>query len=378
MIRKDPLIPKKPKGYKEGYIKEYGAASVEFLSGDKHANVEGATASLLLEIDEAHKIDKGKFEEAFAPMTASTAAATVMWGVAAAKDDLLYEQRVFNEANDPSLNLQFPAPIWCEILPAYARHFEERVKKLGEDHPIILTQYMLIDVESIGGFFKKWQIDSMLSGSHKRKTTRTNEKQIVFTIDIGGEDEEGEDESDDRGESQRDQTVTLIWEVDWSKRVHDIPEFRLLDIEFWVGKPLAEAPSGLPGQQEILLRKIMQWKADKVVVDGRGVGEQIGSYLANRHSGVEVYKATEDSVSKDCYALLAFVNNDRVKCFKNDNSVEWTEFEKQIGHVAKEIRKHDKLKMVKPNNNPKCHIDFAKALSYLHRTLDHYVVGVLE
>lgn len=382
MIRADPLIRPKPRGYREGYIKEFGSASVQFLSGDRNANVEGATASLLLEIDEAHHIDKAKFEEAFGPMTASTAAATVMYGVAAAKQDLLYEQRVYNESRNPALNLQYPADIWCELLPAYAKHYAERVAKLGEDHPIILTQYRLIDIESMGGFFNRFQQGMILSGEHERKKGREDERQILVTIDIAGEDEEGEDLDADRTDSNRDQTVAQIWAIDWSKAKHGIPEIRLLDIYFWVGAPLSErnSPSGLPGQQEMLLKLLETWRADAAVIDGRGVGEQIAGYLENNYSRarVVVYKASKESVSEDCYTLLAFVNNGQIKAFKNDGSAEYQEFKRQIEHAAKKISVDGKMAVVKPQNDPKRHIDMVKAMTYVHRGLETFVIGVLN
>lgn len=365
MMRADPFFGKSG-GYREGYIKQVGKASVEFLSADKSSNVEGATASCLLEIDEAHKTDKGKFEEAFAPMTASTGAACVMYGVAAAKADLLYEQRTFNEAYDPSLNLQFPASVWCEINPAYARHYEERRKKLGPDHPVILTQYDLVDIEAIGGYLSRWQRQSLLASDHQRQITRGDaDSQILVTIDIAGQDEDGEDLSLEKGESTRDQTVALIWSIDWSRAQNEIPLVRLLDLYWWVGAPLAEGKSKLPGQQEQLLKLIQAWRADKVVVDARGVGEQIAAFLAARHGAVEQYKADQESVSKDCYSLLGFINNDQVKIFRNDESQDYQELTKQLEHTAREIKNHDKMKIVKPAGSQTKHIDMVKAMTYL-------------
>lgn len=376
MMRTDPFFGKSG-GYREGYIKQVGKASVEFLSADKSSNVEGATASCLLEIDEAHKTDKGKFEEAFAPMTASTGAATVMYGVAAAKNDLLYEHRIFNEAHDKGLNLQFPAALWCEINPAYARHYEERRKKLGPDHPVILTQYDLVDIEAIGGFFNRWQRLNLLESQHRRKLMRESERQVVATIDIAGEAEDGEDLSPERGESKRDQTTCLIWAVDWEKVENDIPEMRLLDLYWWVGAPLAEGPSGLPSQKRILLDLLKKWRVDKAVVDARGVGEETASYLGKNHGSVIEYKATQDTVSDDCYSLLAYVNNGQVKIFQNDGSPDYAELVKQIEHAAKEIRAHDRMAVVKPAGSQTKHIDMVKAMTYLRHGLDSYVIGTL-
>jgi len=67
----------------QGYIWRVGNASVEFLSSGPNANVVGATASECLDMDDAHIARKEKFDEDFAPFTASTNAATLIWGVAA-------------------------------------------------------------------------------------------------------------------------------------------------------------------------------------------------------------------------------------------------------------------------------------------------------
>lgn len=371
MLRLDPFVGRSG-GYKEGYIKQLGLAEVNFLSGDANANVEGATASELLEIDEAHIIDKGKYEESFAPMTAFYSAPTVMWGVAACKEDLLYEQREFNKEHYPDLNLQFPAHIWCELLPAYARHYEERKKKLGDDHPVILTQYDLVDIDSTGGFFSRWQVLNLFSGKHKRTLVRTDEKFILVTIDIAGEAEDGEDEGLEKGDSRRDQTAALVWSVDWEKSQNDIPEIRLLDLYWWVGAPLSEGPSGLPSQKVRLLKLLREWEADFTVVDARGVGEETASYLVKNFGSVFPYKASQDSVSDDCYALLAYVNNDQVKLFQNDHSPDYEELTKQINHACREIRNHTKMAMVKPKGSSKKHIDMAKAMTYLRHGVEGY------
>lgn len=361
-IRADPVIDHyRPR---HGYIFEYGNADVTFLSTDKHANVVGATASIALDIDEAHKVDKGKFEEDFGPMTAFHNVPTIMWGVAADKQDLLYEYLQYNLEQNPDCVLQYPASIWCELLPQYAKHYEERRAKLGADHPVILTQYDLVDVDAIGGYFTKAQQTSLLSGDHEQCSAPKDSKSYVITIDIGGEAETEESNPLVKAEGGRDSTVALIWEVDHEDEVNDYPMCRLVDTHWWTGKSLGDEPSGLPGQQSILLKLLQTWEPHHVVVDGRGVGEQIANYL-DIEWGVEVYKASAVSVSEDCYGLKAMINNDRVKAFRNDQSPEYKELVRQIKHTGYEIRSHDMMRIVKPHG--KGHIDMAKAMTYLYR-----------
>ena len=75
-----------------GYILECGRASVTFLSADPAASVVGATASLLLEIDEAQDVDPQTYDRSFRPMASSTNATTVLYGTAWSEDSLLQRQ----------------------------------------------------------------------------------------------------------------------------------------------------------------------------------------------------------------------------------------------------------------------------------------------
>ena len=59
-------------GSKEsGYIYRLGRARIAFFSGTPEANIVGATASTLLEVDEAQDVQLEKFDKEIAPMAAS-------------------------------------------------------------------------------------------------------------------------------------------------------------------------------------------------------------------------------------------------------------------------------------------------------------------
>ena len=61
--------------------------------GRHTSKVVGATADLLLSVDEAQDIDPAKFDKEFDPMTASTNATRVFWGTAWTSQTLLARQR---------------------------------------------------------------------------------------------------------------------------------------------------------------------------------------------------------------------------------------------------------------------------------------------
>ena len=76
-----------------GYMFRLGKARLQFFSGESTASVVGATADLLLSVDEAQDIDPAKFDKDFDPMTASSNATRLFWGTAWTSSTLLERQR---------------------------------------------------------------------------------------------------------------------------------------------------------------------------------------------------------------------------------------------------------------------------------------------
>jgi len=62
-----------------GYLYRLGNATLTFLSASPGAHIVGATASLLLEVDEAQDVRIAKYDREIAPMAASTNAVRVFW-----------------------------------------------------------------------------------------------------------------------------------------------------------------------------------------------------------------------------------------------------------------------------------------------------------
>jgi hypothetical protein len=74
---------------REGYIREVGAARALFFSGAPAAQVVGATASVLLEIDEAQAFSAEKYARDFRPMGATANTTSVLYGTACSFSTLL-------------------------------------------------------------------------------------------------------------------------------------------------------------------------------------------------------------------------------------------------------------------------------------------------
>lgn len=106
-----------------GYMVCLGKAHQLFFSADKSSNVVGATAHILLEIDEAQDVSPEKYDKEFRPMGSSTNVTSVLYGTA--WDDASLLERV-KQAN-----------LEQERLDGIKRHFSfdwQEVAKYNPDY----------------------------------------------------------------------------------------------------------------------------------------------------------------------------------------------------------------------------------------------------
>jgi len=358
-----PLFQEQKIKKSEGYIWQVGNATVEFMSSGPHSNVVGATASYCLDMDEAHKIDKAKFDEDFMPFTASTNAGTLLWGVAADGLDTIEWYRQSNaESGNKHLNLYYPCDLWAEVNPIYRSHVEGRVQALGWDHPIIKTQYRLIPVANEGTFINAKQAHNLFDSSHERELFPRPNVQYEMLIDLAGgnEDFNPDKEFIGEGETHTDSTVIWIYEVTRIICQNNIyPVVKISNMYWWTGVPL-------PQQQEQIKRLILDWRVSKVTVDGVGIGRQIAESLEQDFGTfiVNKYIASSSTISEDCFDLLARLNYSAVKMFRDDASPDYAEFKRQVSWT-KYSSSQGKMTLSKPKADK--HIDMVKALTYINR-----------
>jgi hypothetical protein len=347
----------------EGYIWRVGNASVEFISSGPNANVVGATASTCLDMDEAHKVDKAKFDEDFAPFTANTAAATLLWGVASNGLDTIEAYREKNvEEGKPELNLYYPCEVWMDVHEPYRIHVEDRIRALGYDHPIIKTQYRLIKVAAEGRFLSEAQVRSMLSGNHERQRKPRPGRCYEMVIDVaaGNEDFNPDGEIEGNEDTATDSAIIWIYEVTPILASNGIfPIVRLVNLVWSTG-------ASLPKFEKEVDETIEFWNPNKVTIDAIGVGRQIAESMVAKYGKhtVNAYTADTTSVSTDCFDLLARLNFSSVLMFQDDSSPEWAEFERQCGWT-KYASDKGKMKLIKPEATK--HIDMLKGLTYLNQ-----------
>ncbi len=179
---------------RQGFIVEVGSARTLFFSAGPAANVVGATADLLLEGDEAQDIAEEKWYKDFAPMAASTGATTVLYGTAWTAGTLLARTiqhlRQQEKADGIRRAFVYDATQVAACVPAYSRHLEERVARLGREHPLVKTQYYLEPIDGQAGFFPPAR-RALMRGDHARCHTPAPGKRYALLLDVAGEEESG-------------------------------------------------------------------------------------------------------------------------------------------------------------------------------------------
>ncbi len=372
----DPLFDDHQLRWVEGFCATYGKASVTFLSAHPDAKVEGATADALLDIDEAHLTDEASYQEKLAPMTASTNACKVLYGVAGMRLDLLYAMRERNfELGRYNDNIEISATVLCEHDEAYRAHYESRVAELGPTHPVIRTQYDLVDQDALGGAFTPEHQLSFFAGQHGRlgKPQRRGVVKYVAVIDLAGEEEVEQDMAEDVGfRESPDCAVFMVAEIDPSKARGGKSAIRIVAAYRWQGLKIQRAnPSEGPSLQEELMAAMGMWQPAMTVIDARGVGIGTASWLARMWSGaVDQYSASSSSVTEDLYGLWAYLNLGQIKMWANDESQEWRQLKREMSwaravYGGNEDAVARMVNIKKPSPNRK--IDMVKCLSYLPR-----------
>lgn len=321
-----------------GYIIQLGEASVHFLSAEESSNVVGATADLLLEIDEAQDVSEEKYLKDFRPMAATANTTAVLYGTAWSEDTMLARQRAANLRDDPEAHFEFPWTVLAELSHDYRRFVQGEIARLGDDHPIVKTQYRLETVEGAGRLFGPEQLE-LLKGSHRR-ASRSDESggagdpspsrsrdavaggvSYVAGVDVAGEGEQAPDEASRTSNPRKDSTVVTIARVSHPPELMGDPLIEIVQHHWWTGRDHSTQYGAL---LELLKDR---WGCSAICIDGTGVGAGIASWLGRSIPGpVEALQFSRPLKSQLGYDMLAAVNAGRVRMYAADGSREWREF----------------------------------------------------
>lgn len=310
-----------------GYILRLGSARQIFLSADESANVVGNTAHILLEIDESQDVSREKYTKEFKPMGAATNVTTVHYGTTWDDSTLLEEVKQLNQELErkDGIKRHFRCD-WQEVArhnPDYLRYVEGERARLGESHPLFLTQYCLEPIHGGGGFLSAEQ-RARLQGTHSRRHEPESSKIYVAGIDLAGTAEEGEHAAIRAARPKQDSTVVTIGELDFSvcSDIVPLPQINIVEHYCWTG----EAHVSMYPRLLDLLKNV--WHVKRAVVDATGVGAGVASFLCGAlgMSVVIPFSFTPASKSRLGFELLAAINSGRAKMYARDGSEEYREF----------------------------------------------------
>lgn len=297
-----------------GYIYKIGKARIFFFSGSPEANIVGATAGHLLEVDEAQDVLVSKFDKDIAPMAASTNATRVFWGTAWTSDTLLArELRAAKEAEKrDGLRRVFvlTAEDVAREVPAYGAFVAEQVAKLGRNHPMIRTQFFSEEIDGEGGLFPESRRVLMV-GKHEKQVQPGAGKVYAFLIDIAGE-EEGAKEGvgEEVANAKRDATALTIVEIDLETMQDELikaPTYKVMFRKLWVGIPHTKLYGELLGLARL-------WEVKKLVVDATGVGAGLSSFLERALPGLVIqFRFNAATKSQLGWDFLAVIDSGRYK-----------------------------------------------------------------
>ena len=295
---------------------------VMFFSAGNESNVVGATADLLLEIDEAQDVSRDKFDRDFRPMASTTNATTILYGTAWSDSTLLAQQRAVNleleQRTGIRTHFEFDWHTLAAINPAYRTFVEHEIERLGEDHLAIQTQYFLRPISGAGYFLNALQ-HTLLQGTHPWEYEPQDEGWYIAGMDVAGEERpalstvSGATQSASRS-AQRDSTVITIGRITFNE--FNLPSIEVVHHEWWTGRAHLE-------QYAATVALVERWRIRSLVVDATGLGAGLASLLVERF-GIErvtPFTFSRPSKSRLAYQLLALLNSGRLKLYADDTPV---------------------------------------------------------
>ena len=254
-----------------------GDARIQFLSGAPESSIVGATASLLLEVDEAQDVLPAKFDKDVAPMTASTHATRVFWGTAWTSNSLLGRELRAASAAEAVDGIQRVFRLTAEAVsaevPAYRATVQEAIVRLGRSHPLVRTQYFSEEIDGLGGLFPPERI-SRMQCSQIAPTNAASHYAIL--LDVAGADEGVHNADSGAGplglsNPARDATALTLVEV-LPGKASPLPVYCPRLRRQWVGEDSVALERQI---RELALDRRVQ----ALVVDATGVGAGLAAML---------------------------------------------------------------------------------------------------
>ncbi|MFH1662311.1 MAG: hypothetical protein ABH934_00060 [Chloroflexota bacterium] len=303
-------------------------------------------------------------------MGATTNVTTVHYGTAWDDSTLLEEVKQTNlelERKD-GIKRHFRYD-WQEVAkcnPDYLDYVEAERDRLGDNHPLFLTQYCLLLIHGGSGFLNNQQ-RAQLAGKHSRKHQAESGKLYIAGIDLAGEAEQEAGTTVKALKPRQDSTVVTIGELDFSATdgIQKQPRLNIVEHYWWTGKKHTD----LYPQLIDILSNV--WHCRRVVIDATGIGQPISSFLKNSlGSKILPFTFTAQSKSRLGFNLLAAINSGRLKMYDGDGSPEYKQFWFEMEKAKSQFRPNKTMNFyVNPGEG---HDDFLMSLALLAEASQKY------
>lgn len=280
-----------------------GEARLLLFSAAPASSIVGATASLLLEVDEAQQVLIDKYDRDVAPMAASSNATRVFWGTPWTDTTLLAR-----ELRRADAAFTLTADDVAAVLPGYGAYVAGQVAQLGRDDPTIRTQYFGEEIGGGGGMFPP-DAALLLQGDHPALDAPQPGRLYAFLIDVGGETFASGPALATPRLPEHDRTALTVVEVDLeaqSNLLLRLPTYRAVHRRVWMGEPQAALHTRLTALAG-------KWQPRALVIDATGIGAGLASFLQRSlpRCGVMPFVFTAASKSKLGWEFVQLVEAGR-------------------------------------------------------------------
>lgn len=300
-----------------GYIYRLGQARLVFLSGEPTSNVVGATASLLLECDEAQDVSIAKWDKEIAPMAAAYNATRLFWGTAWTSQTLLGRElrlaRLAEESDGIRRAFTVDADQVGREAPAYGAFVAEQVQRFGRQHPLVRTQFYNEELDFHSALFTPERL-ALMRGDHPARLEPLPGRRYALLVDVGGEEALLPQAQEPAINPRRDSTALTVVESEpeaSSLGGLEAPVYRVVCRQVWTGIPHRDL-------YERLLALAEHWQAHKLVIDATGVGAGLASFLERRLGKERLIPFHFSAVSKSelGWRFISLIETGRYKEFR--------------------------------------------------------------